>query len=57
MKDIILASNSFRRKELLSKLNIKFDVEVSDVDEVFDKNINIYDQVKNISYLKAKIRL
>ena len=54
MKDIILASNSFRRKELLSKLNIKFDVEVSDVDEIFDKNINIYDQVKNISYLKAK---
>ena len=54
MKKIILASNSFRRRELLSKLNIKFDVKVANIDEDFDKSIDVLESVKNISYLKAK---
>lgn len=54
MKKIILASNSFRRKELLSKLNIKFDVKVANISEDFDENIDVLETVKNISFLKAK---
>lgn len=54
MKKIILASNSFRRKELLSKLNIKFDIKVPNISEEFDENIDVLEAVKNISFLKAK---
>lgn len=51
--DIILASASPRRKELLEQINIKFETIVSDVDEnmSFDGNIDKY--VKDLASLKA----
>ena len=54
MKQIILASNSFRRKELLKKLVPNFLVEPADIDEKYDINLSHYDLIKKISYDKAK---
>ena len=43
---VILASGSPRRKELLAKLDMKFEVIVSDADETLNKNLVIQEQVK-----------
>lgn len=51
---IILASQSPRRKELLNLMNVKYEVIVSNVDEKLEKGITIEDQVKRLSYIKAK---
>ena len=50
---IILASNSPRRKELLKKVNLNFEVVASNVFE--DKNYNLTPQeyAKHLSFLKA----
>ena len=51
--DIILASASPRRKELLNQINIDFEIMVSDVDEniTFDGDVSNY--VKKLASLKA----
>lgn len=53
MRKIILASASPRRKELLKLLDIDFDIIVSTCDEVFDEELSVYENLKNIAYSKA----
>ena len=50
---IILASNSPRRKELLEKHGVNFTVKPSNVDEVIDKNLSVYENVMNLAKIKA----
>ncbi|MBM7558659.1 Maf family nucleotide pyrophosphatase [Marinitoga litoralis] len=50
---IILGSGSPRRKELLSKLGIEFEIRVSNVEEISFKKDPI-EYAKELSYLKSK---
>jgi septum formation protein len=50
---IILASNSPRRKELLEKHEISFVVKPSNVNEIIDKNLSVYENVMNLAKIKA----
>lgn len=52
---IILASQSPRRKEILSMITNKFDVIVSNVEEKLDKKLTNEEQVKYLAYIKAKV--
>lgn len=52
--DIILASGSPRRKELLTQMGLAFQVVVSDVNEGIDKDMPPEDQVYFISRRKAQ---
>lgn len=51
---IILASQSPRRKEILSLITNNFDVIVSNVEEKIDKKLTNIEQVKHLAYIKAK---
>ena len=51
---IVLASSSPRRRELLEKLDIPFEVITRDTEEVFDLNKDIYEASMDVSYNKAK---
>lgn len=51
---IILASQSPRRKELMSLANFDYEILVSDADESFEEGLTLDDQSKRIAYLKAK---
>ena len=51
---IILASKSPRRKELLDLLNLEYEIIVSDAEEILEDNLTIGEQVKKLSYIKAK---
>lgn len=51
--ELILASNSPRRKELLSKYNIKYKVVVSQVDEQLDSTLSVVENVEMLAYQKA----
>ena len=51
--DIILASASPRRREILEMFNLKFDVNPSNIDENIDIK-NPYEFVESLSYNKAK---
>jgi len=53
MKELILASKSPRRFELLSELGLAFKVQVADVDESKVKTTKPSTLVKRLSYLKA----
>ena len=50
---IILGSNSKRRKELLDMLKIKYEIVVSDEDEVIDSNLSNLENCQSISLQKA----
>lgn len=50
---IILASSSPRRRELLSSLGVEFEIIPSNADEVFDKNLNVYENVEDLALKKA----
>lgn len=52
--NMILASQSPRRKELLGLLNIPFTVRVADIDEAMDPASSPYDEVARVSRLKAQ---
>lgn len=54
MNKIILASQSPRRKELLGMLDIPFDIIVANIDEKIDYNNNLVDEIKKLSFQKAK---
>ncbi|ABR48445.1 maf protein [Alkaliphilus metalliredigens QYMF] len=54
MERLILASNSPRRKEILQNLHVKFDIIVSDVDEVFNEKDHPAKIVETLAYLKAE---
>lgn len=51
---IILASKSPRRKELLDLLNLDYEIIVSNAEEILEDNLTIEEQVKKLSYIKAK---
>ena len=52
--NIILGSQSPRRKELLKKTGLKFIVKISEVKEEFENYENIEDAAKSMALLKAK---
>jgi septum formation protein len=54
MKTIILASASPRRKELLEKINLKFEVDASDCEENIDPGLEPREIVRQLSIQKAK---
>lgn len=53
MKKIILASNSPRRKEILSIYTDNFSTKVSNIDETINPEKNLKDEISNLSYKKA----
>ena len=50
---IILASSSKRRQDLLKMINLDYKVIVSDEEEVIDKCLTVLENCQNISYQKA----
>lgn len=52
--NMILASGSPRRKELLQILGYPFEVIVSDFEETIDESNKLEDEIKKLSYGKAK---
>ena len=54
MKKIVLASASPRRKELLEKIGLKFEVEPSDCEEEINSGLEPHELVRQISIKKAK---
>ena len=54
MTRIILASKSPRRKELLSLLDLPFEVIVSDIEEYIDYDNDLVKEIEKLSYQKAK---
>ena len=48
--NIILASKSPRRKELLSLLDLEFQIITADIDETMDSSLPVTDEVARISY-------
>jgi len=53
--EIILKSNSPRRKELLKEMGYDFIVKAYDIDETMDNNLTPYENVKRLGYLKCNI--
>lgn len=53
MNKIILASQSPRRKELLSLIGIEFDAIPADIDEQIDYNNDLVREIEKLSYQKA----
>ena len=51
--NIVLASKSPRRKELLALLDLDFEIITADIDETMDPSLPITDEVARISYEKA----
>ena len=54
MKTIILASASPRRKELLEKISLKFEVDASDCEEDINPGLDPQELVRQLSIKKAK---
>ena len=52
--NIILASQSPRRKELMGLLKLPFTIQVADIDETMDPNKLPFDEVARVSRLKAE---
>ena len=52
--NLILASQSPRRQELIKLLNIPFRVQVADIDETMDSTKSVYDEVARVSLMKAR---
>lgn len=53
--NVILASASPRRRELMKKLNIPFEVIIVPHEEKLNKRKNVYNQCIDIAYQKAKV--
>ncbi len=51
--NIVLASKSPRRKELLSLLDLDFEIITADIDETMNPSLAVTDEVARISYEKA----
>lgn len=51
--ELILASQSPRRKELLGLMGLPFTVRVADIDEAMDSGKPVYDEVARVSAAKA----
>ena len=52
---IVLASASARRKELMNRLNIPYEIITYDHEEILDNTKTIYEQCMDISYQKGKV--
>ena len=52
--NVILASQSPRRKELLGLFHIPFTVRVADIDETMDLTKPVADEVARVSHAKAE---
>lgn len=52
--NVILASQSPRRKELMGLFRIPFIIRVADIDETMDPNKPVYDEVARVSRAKAE---
>lgn len=55
MKKVILASTSPRRKDLMSLLDIPFNIEAKEVDENFDESLSPAEVVQILAEKKARI--
>ncbi|MFC1923925.1 Maf family protein [Chloroflexota bacterium] len=55
MKKIVLASASPRRKELLERIGLKFDIEPSNHEEKVKPGLEPHEQAKSLSLEKAKL--
>ena len=53
MKNIVLASQSPRRKELLEKTGCSFTIDAADIDETIDQSKPLTEEVKRLSRSKA----
>ena len=51
--ELILASKSPRRKEILSRLGYTFKIESKNTDETMDETLDVYQNVMNTAYKKA----
>lgn len=51
--NVVLASKSPRRKELLSLLDLDFEIITADIDETMNSSLPVTDEVARISYEKA----
>jgi len=54
MKKIILASASPRRKDILTKMGLEFEIIPSDYDEILDNLDFVYQKIEELAYNKAK---
>ncbi len=54
MRDLVLASSSPRRKELMDMLGLNYTIESSSVDETLPKEISPEEAVRTLAYEKAK---
>ena len=54
MRKLILASQSPRRKELMEKCGLVFDVEAADIDETMNMAEDLREEVKRLAYRKAQ---
>lgn len=51
---IILASQSPRRKELMDKLGLNYEIIVSNADETLQEGLSVKEQSKRLGFIKAK---
>lgn len=54
MKQIVLASKSPRRKELLEKCGISFTADPADIDETLVRSLSFEEAIKELSFRKAE---
>lgn len=54
MKQLVLASQSPRRKELLEKAGFRFEVLSIEISEIPNENMSLEDQIKDLAWQKAK---
>ena len=52
--NLILASASPRRRELLTQIGVKFEIKISDVEEVMDSSLSAEAQVQSLALQKAQ---
>lgn len=53
MRQIILASSSPRRKELLAMMGYEFDVQPADINEDLNPNLSLREAIEELSFRKA----
>ena len=53
-KQLILASQSARRRELLAKVGIPFVVDAADIEETIDLTKPIEEEIQHLAWRKAK---